>query len=190
MANPRGHVYAIEPGKKNFEFLQKNIKTNSFENIVVVNAAIAESSGYQNFHENSAWGYLESQGAKTDLGTTRVLTVDDFVTENKLSRCDLIKIDVEGFEDHVFRGMTETLQKFNPRIIFEYNSFCMLAYGKTNPLEFMEMIGSRFENVYRFTKDKNSSELLQLVSRSNFGVSALHQNVVSDGSVNDYYIYN
>ena len=45
-------------------------------------------------------------------------TVDDFVKKNIQGRISLIKLDVEGYERNVLRGAKNTIQKFNPPIIY------------------------------------------------------------------------
>jgi hypothetical protein len=101
-----------------------------------------------------------------------------------------VKIDVEGFEEYVFEGMQWTLANFNPKVIFEFNSFCMLSYGKRNPLDFMEKISTMFSTIYRFNKAEVGEGLLSLCTRDNFAIESLHQNIVIDGSVNDYLVHN
>jgi FkbM family methyltransferase len=191
VANPDGQIYAIEPGPENFEYLTENIRKNSLSNVTPVNIAFSDVVGYQVFHENSAWGYLDGiLGQESKFGSTKVTTLDKFVSENKLMRVDLVKIDVEGFEARVFAGMKETIARFNPKIIFEFNTFCMLTQAKDDPIDFMNSISSMFQTICRFNKAHTDPNLLIPVSKENFAVSALHQNIVLDGSVSDYYIYN
>jgi FkbM family methyltransferase len=185
VVNPGGKVYALEPGDLNFSFLTKNIEVNNLTNVVPFKLAASNKNGFSTFHENSAWGYLEDR-----QGTTEVITLDDFVEKENLQRVDLIKVDVEGFEDQVFEGMVNTLSRFNPKVIFEYNSFCMVCYGKRNPLEFMKKISENFSNIYRFSKDLQDESLLIPCRVENFAVESFHQNVVMDGSVNDYLVHN
>ena len=191
VANPNGQIYAIEPGPKNFKFLTENIHNNALLNVTALNIAFSDVVGHQGFHENSAWGYLDGPlGQDSKFGSTKVTTLDEFVIENKLTRLDLVKIDVEGFEVRVFAGMRQTIAKFNPKIIFEFNSFCMLTQGKGDPLAFMDSISFMFKNIYRFNKEIGAANLLIPVNKTNFAVAALHQNLVLDGSVSDYYVYN
>jgi hypothetical protein len=107
-----------------------------------------------------------------------------------LQQVDLIKIDVEGFEGQVFEGMVETLKRFNPKVIFEFNSFCMLAYGRRNPLDFLEYIDKSFTNIFRFAHGSTKDGLTFPMSRQNFGVSELHENIVSHASVDDFLVWN
>jgi FkbM family methyltransferase len=183
--NPNGKIYALEPGDLNYSFLTKNIAINKLMNVIPFKLAVSNKSGFSYFNENSAWGYLEER-----VGITKVITLDEFVEEEKLLQVDLIKIDVEGFEDQVFEGMVNTLSRFNPKVIFEFNSFCMLCYGKRNPLEFMKKISENFSTIYRFNKEFGEKDLLLACSLENFAVESLHQNIVFDGSVNDYLVYN
>ena len=57
----------------------------------------------------------------------------------------LIKIDVEGFEMEVLRGMRKTLETVQPILIVEINSV-MLAYQESSPAElflFLTSLGYR-----------------------------------------------
>lgn len=41
------------------------------------------------------------------------------MSELKIKKVDLVKIDVEGAEADVLKGATKTLKKYHPKIIFE-----------------------------------------------------------------------
>lgn len=49
-------------------------------------------------------------------------TLDDIVAERNLSRIDLIKIDVEGFEREVLLGGRATLMRYRPKLIIEWHN--------------------------------------------------------------------
>jgi len=46
-------------------------------------------------------------------------TIDDICQELSLIDVRLVKIDVEGFEPHVLRGMTRLLRRQRPIVVFE-----------------------------------------------------------------------
>ncbi len=48
-----------------------------------------------------------------------------------MDKLALIKIDVEGFEYQVLKGLKQTLQKHKPRIIFEYDSNYWINTGQS-----------------------------------------------------------
>jgi len=188
---PLSNVYAIEPGELNYKFLTENIQNNDLKNIKPFNYAISNMTRQMNFFENSAWGYIDETNITGKTSLTSVLTLDDFVEKLDLEKIDLIKIDTEGFESHIFEGGLKTINKFKPKIIFEFNTFCMLAYGKRNPIDFMELIKDNFKNIYRFKKDPQSTgDLLEICSRENLSIEALHNNIVYNGSVDNYLVYN
>jgi hypothetical protein len=51
-----------------------------------------------------------------------VISIDYHVESTGLARIDFIKIDVEGAEDTVIRGMTNTLQVFHPDVLVEIHA--------------------------------------------------------------------
>jgi hypothetical protein len=48
-----------------------------------------------------------------------VVAVDDLVDSRALRPPSLVKIDVEGAEDRVLLGMTRTIQRFRPVLVYE-----------------------------------------------------------------------
>jgi hypothetical protein len=57
-------------------------------------------------------------------GTARVeqITIDRLVEDGRLPMPDLVKIDVEGAEPAVLRGMSGTLQKGNVIVVYEIDA--------------------------------------------------------------------
>ena len=54
--------------------------------------------------------------------SVRVETLDHVLQQNQPKSIRLVKIDVEGFEEQVFRGSEELLQRIRPEaILFELN---------------------------------------------------------------------
>lgn len=84
------------------------------------------------------------------------ISVDELLKEKNIQRVDVMKIDVEGVEPLVFKGMTETLTK-NPQLqlIIEYSPSIY-----ENAREFTEFLFSRFK-VYQATNVEAITELTQ-----------------------------
>jgi FkbM family methyltransferase len=61
--------------------------------------------------------------------TVPVDTLDNILARKRVSRIDLIKIDTEGCELFVLRGARETLLRFRPDILLEYNESNTLQFG-------------------------------------------------------------
>lgn len=67
----------------------------------------------------------------------RVFTVpcdslDNLVERTGLERVDLIKIDVEGSETRVLLGARETLSRYHPPLIVEFNPLTLREYGSSS----------------------------------------------------------
>jgi FkbM family methyltransferase len=121
-----GKVLAFEPLNYLREKLERNISLNQLNNITVFPFALSDMASEAEFNiDTKAW----NQGTfslKNAHGSTKqqvtVKVADDFPGINSLLKIDLIKIDVEGFEYNVLRGLKATLLKQRPRIIFEFDS--------------------------------------------------------------------
>jgi FkbM family methyltransferase len=117
---PAGRVYAFESDPSNFRYLEHNVALNGMGDIVTaVSKAVTETSGTRSFFpndKNSLLSSLFTDGAADDRLTVECTTVDDYLDRD--ARVGVIKIDVEGGELHVLRGMTETLAAQDRVIMF------------------------------------------------------------------------
>ena len=116
-------VYAFEPEPFNFRLLETNILVRGLEKRVVpVHSALGEQSGeielWINDHHHAdhriATGNLRASHAQAKDGyvTVPITSVDAFLEQRGLAQplC-LIKIDVQGYELAVCRGMAATLER-------------------------------------------------------------------------------
>ena len=116
-----GCVLALEPNLDTFDLLRRNVDGKT--NIVPLNLAISDSGGVVEFFHasDSAYSSLMDTKRTTIAKTAKVpcMTVDDLVAALKIANVDLVKIDVEGFEYDVLKGMTKTISAFHPVIFCE-----------------------------------------------------------------------
>lgn len=107
------YVYTFEMNTTNFHFVVMNCqKTNIFK----FNAALGEEHVPVKASEdphNSNRGTFSIRG--DGRGPVPTLRIDDL----GLDACDLIHLDIEGYEIHALRGATETITKFKPLIVGE-----------------------------------------------------------------------
>jgi len=54
---------------------------------------------------------------------THAVTLDSLIIQHNISKVDLIKIDVDGYDGRVIKGSEEILKKFHPAVIFEWDPF-------------------------------------------------------------------
>jgi FkbM family methyltransferase len=106
-------VYAFEPDPMNFHCMVTN---SQFENVVKMQCALGKESKMISMNTGS----LDNVGAFTinDHDSTAIIPMIplDFLN---LPGCDLLQLDVEGYEDNVLDGAQVTIQKYRPVLILE-----------------------------------------------------------------------
>ena len=120
LAGPEGRVVAVEPFPATAETVRHNARANGFETVDVVEAAVGEAVG-------RAWLRTDRHDPVTfRLGEDRtvegvevpITTVDALVAAGHPPP-DVVKVDVEGAEVAVLRGMAETLAAHTPALLVE-----------------------------------------------------------------------
>ena len=123
---PQGKVYSFEPVKGTYELLKAN--TAPYPQVTCVNAGLGSQvaqkkmlvdSKYttRNVVEDSPfYSAISGSGEEKRFEIANILTIDQFVSENKIPRIDFIKADTEGYEVHVLNGARESIKKWKPVI--------------------------------------------------------------------------
>lgn len=105
-------VYTFEPEPLNYQCLSENCKGRT--NVVVSNQAL----GYA--RTSVGIGYPEGRDnmgacAVTPDGTIPLVRIDDL----QLDACDLIQLDIEGFEVEALKGARQTIAAYHPVLMVE-----------------------------------------------------------------------
>ena len=145
----RGHncqIHAFEAVSKTHQRLQHNVSANGFDaSIKAYHIALGEKPGTLKMYitgegdTSNAVGEMNIRQEDADdmankKGTTEnveMTTLDLWQEKIKLSKCDFIKIDVEGAELFVFRGGHRLLDQFRPIIYGEFNTYWLQNVGLT-----------------------------------------------------------
>ena len=137
----RGRVYAFEPVPHIYERLVEHVRINGSFNILTFPFALADSNGAATFHLGRTSGQGSLFRRETDQTTTvRTQTLDSFLADQGIKHVDVVKVDVEGAEVHVLRGMRELLSRpHKPMLMFEFCPANLQAAGFT-PAELFEAI--------------------------------------------------
>ncbi len=178
-----GRVMAIEANPAVANILEKNIKGNCADNVTIKVCAIGENNGLSKFEGGSAYGHLSSNENGIEVS---VLTLDTALREIGITNFDFIKIDVEGNEFQIIRSSMDIIDKNQSLVMFEFNSWCLLAFGNNNPLDFLKYITQHFSHVYTINKNGTDSNLLSRVQKG-YEIHVLHQNLLRDGLLQIYW---
>lgn len=86
--------------------------------------------GLSDKHDRAGIDINPNVGASRLVKTGREIELsplDSFISQ--LTRCDFIKVDIEGFEPKFLKGAEAVLAKFSPAILMEVNSSALAAQG-------------------------------------------------------------
>lgn len=170
-----GRTVAIEPNPNMCRLLRMSEFLHGW-NFDVVEKAIADKEGEatltipdKSFGGASLNGNPGAPFGSTTKVSVGVTTVDAIVAELRLSKVDVIKIDVEGLEPRVFDGMKKTIAN-NPglQLIIEYSPFMYNDKKVFSDFLFQHFVVNRIKDVDTVeTLDKQGMEaLLQLTDHT------------------------
>jgi FkbM family methyltransferase len=118
-----GHVHAFEPVPTLYTQIEDSVRVNGFQDCVTVHPyALGEREKKESFFVS-----LNAGGSSlvNDDQTREIISVDvkngDAILSS-LENIDLIKIDVEGYEYEVLRGIHQTLSTHRPIIVMEFSA--------------------------------------------------------------------
>lgn len=102
---PGGKVFAIEAHPRTFSLMLQNVALNRRSNIYPVNAACGEAFGWAKFSNKSSDDM--NQVGSGDL-VVPIVPAQNFLPDDQI---DLVKVDVEGFELFVLKGLQDALPR-------------------------------------------------------------------------------
>lgn len=141
LVGPTGRVVACEPVPKTFELLAANVQLLQHQNVTVLNLAVSDKwnivgmqvpsfeTGLRNYYKASV-----DETVKDCMVLCACLDAFDFP-----QAIGLVKIDVEGHELNVLKGMTRLLLRDHPVLIVETES--------QNVISFLREIGYESEHL-------------------------------------------
>lgn len=119
-----GAIYAFEPISKTYARLIENITLNYIDCVKHYKKAISDKTEKisLNVGNDKNWGMSSINNHEHLSGEVEIVeceTLDSFCQAENISKIDLIKIDVEGAEYSVLKGMKNVLETHHPEILIE-----------------------------------------------------------------------
>lgn len=119
-------VYTFEPDPLNFYCMTYNCPS---ELIFKINAGVDSTNGLLSVNTSDEANRGTNIFSKDGVGTIPSFKIDQL----QLPVCDLLQLDVEGYELHALDGARDTILRCNPVIITELDSAdvenFMTSYG-------------------------------------------------------------
>lgn len=131
-----GRVIAFEPSDRELQRLIRNVDLNHFSNVTLEEIGLANCDEhamlrvceYGHEGQNTLGGFAYDV-AQAETRVIRLRSLDAYLEDHPADRVDLIKVDVEGAEERVFRGARQTLERFRPLVLFEMNEQSLQLQG-------------------------------------------------------------
>jgi FkbM family methyltransferase len=112
LVGDRGRVLAVEPDLFNLRLLRRNLRLNGCNNVEVFPVAVGDRPGKATLYrssDNQGDHQLAICSDRPDHVRVRVTTIDQLL-QKWLQKVDFIKIDTQGSEAAILRGMSELLE--------------------------------------------------------------------------------
>jgi FkbM family methyltransferase len=117
-------VYAFEPFSGVAKQLLRKISENRLTNVTLFEFALGDTEGSATYTPPSSHNTGTGSFAATDTTSATILlpirTGDQVAVENNINEVHFIKIDAEGFEPFVLRGLRRILNSCRPAVFFEW----------------------------------------------------------------------
>jgi len=120
LAQKVSKVIALEPEPENYSFPYKNILINNLSNkVIVLPIAASDKDSYAYLCVKSSSGAHTLEDLSNCVKTIKITTlrVDTLFRILNIKNIDIVKIDVEGHENNVVRGMNKLLSYNPPRVL-------------------------------------------------------------------------
>jgi len=153
-----GKIFSFEPEPENFKLLEKNVKVNHYDNVVLNNVAVSDKNGTVNLYLSKIRGGMHriypSHFCTEDYVKTNLICLDDYFSTNPLrEKISFVKIDVEGSELGVLKGMKTILPNKRLIILLEFVPGCLKEFG-SDPKDVIELLRSYNFQFYYTLEEK------------------------------------
>lgn len=134
-------VHAFEPFAEVARLIADKVERNRLGNVTVHGVGLGDADSelpyFPPADSNVGNGTFVAALAPGGLGSPfrlQVRQADRYLEPLSLPRVDLVKIDVEGFELSVLRGLRETLARYRPQVMLELNDTARAGLGSEQAL--------------------------------------------------------
>jgi FkbM family methyltransferase len=144
-------IYAVEPVADNISNLKKNIKLNNYNNIEVYQMAFGENQCEKSIYisQKSNWHSFYKTNNFIKQEKIKMDKIDNFLNNREMPT--FIRMDVEGYELAVIKGMEKTLPKIK-KMFIEIHSDVMSAKETEELLNILKKENFHPELIIKYDK--------------------------------------
>jgi FkbM family methyltransferase len=158
MVGPTGRVFSFEPLPRNLALLRRHIATNSLNNCIAIEAAVASHDGTAKF-ETRCDSHTTKLSEEGDIAV-KLVSLDGLVASRQILGPDVIKCDIEGAEFDALNGARRTLVHYRPILL-------LATHGETVRnacIRFLVELGYSVRSLQKNASLGESNELMALPS--------------------------
>ena len=186
--NPVSKIHSFEPTPELYKKLEK--KFNNDKYVILNSSGICDTDGYDNFYtyKHSKVNSFIPIDKKTKLWKSRVLAssstdedfekiikvnftnIDNYCKNNNITEIDYIKIDTQGKEQEVLKGMLNLIKEQKVSII---ELELIVGFGYKKRISFLDLERYLIPNGYKLIALDNAGNV---ISYSNYQTNLLYVN--------------
>ncbi len=131
---PHVDIHAFEPGVHQNRLLQISVSKNQVSHMKVYKEAISDTKGTISFHiHNPRYAAFDGMKDTARRGKTRKIevpttTIDIWWRELDMPKISVVKIDTEGAEFFVLKGMEQMIKEERPVLLLEISPSNLKVY--------------------------------------------------------------
>lgn len=151
----QGAVAAFEPDPEPWPILNDNIAINNLQNIHTFALALSDHRGHGMMKKGGRGQLFPDKTEKDgDTNIVEMLPFDEFWPRLEWNRLDLVKIDVEGAEMSILKGMENVIDEYHPHIIIEIHPRQLKEIFHSSANEVMSLLTEKYSyNLIPVDKD-------------------------------------
>ncbi|MBT4121277.1 MAG: FkbM family methyltransferase [Candidatus Magasanikbacteria bacterium] len=120
--NPDAKIISLEPEPENFKLLKQNLKQNHCKNIFTKQVALSHTQDTNINLYISKDTHTHSTFSKTDSSIeVNTTTLEKLITQNRLGRIGLLKMDIEGAEFEIIKNIKQDTWGKIQYLVIEYH---------------------------------------------------------------------
>ena len=170
-------VIAIEPTPESYGILADNVKLNGYRNVHVYCLAVGDREGEVGFCLSRACNWNSVTEGQGDIKVP-MMTLDKFLAG---ARVDFVRMDVEGYEMNILKGMEGILQKQKPRMFLEIHRDKLRGYGNTQRevMGYLASFGYGIEQSFIMGRKSSTGRISDLLANKRTAKEITEQAIAS-----------